>query len=152
MSMHVKGFTLIELMIVVMIITVLATVAYPSYEAYIRRSDEAAAQQRIQHIANELEKFKARQFNYLNFSLENGLTYYPTSENHKYTFEVKDGDTADLLEKSTAIGRNWIIIATPNAQYPKLHQYVMTNRGVMCKKEQGSAIHLDCSGESAWTD
>ena len=153
MSIYVKGFTLIELMIVVMMIAIIAAIAYPSYDSYIRRSDEAAAQQRIQHIATDLEKFKARQFNYLNFSMQNGLDFYPNSANPKYTFAVKDGDIAtESLESSRAIGRNWVIIATPSVKYPKLHQYVMTSRGGMCKKDQGKEISLDCSGETAWTD
>lgn len=39
----VRGFTLIELMIVVAIIAVLASVAYPSYKEYVARSRRAEA-------------------------------------------------------------------------------------------------------------
>jgi type IV pilus assembly protein PilE len=40
-----KGFTLIELMIVVAVIGILAMIAYPSYESYLLRSRRADAQQ-----------------------------------------------------------------------------------------------------------
>lgn len=148
-----KGFTLIELMIVVMVIAIIAAIAFPSYQSYIQRSDEAVAKQRIQQIATELEKFKARQFNYLNYAIESGMDYYPTSTNAKYTFSVKDGDDTDIaLTDTDATGRNWVILATPSTSYPKLQQFVMTSTGLKCKKIQGSTIDLGCSGEASWTD
>ena len=44
LARHSRGFTLIELMIVVAIIAVLAAVAYPTYISQIRKSKRAEAQ------------------------------------------------------------------------------------------------------------
>lgn len=44
LTRHSRGFTLIELMIVVAIIAVLAAVAYPTYISQIRKSKRAEAQ------------------------------------------------------------------------------------------------------------
>ena len=52
-----SGFTLIELMIVVVIIGVLATIAYPSYTQYVSQSRRADAYTALSQIANNLEKF-----------------------------------------------------------------------------------------------
>ena len=45
------GFTLIEMMIVVAVITLLASIAYPSYMAYTKRAKRSDAQQLMQEIS-----------------------------------------------------------------------------------------------------
>jgi type IV pilus assembly protein PilE len=39
-----RGFTLIEVMIVVAVVAILSAIAYPSYQEYVRRSHRSAAQ------------------------------------------------------------------------------------------------------------
>lgn len=46
-----RGFTLIELMVVVAIVAILAAIAYPSYADYLRRSRRAEVQSLLQDIA-----------------------------------------------------------------------------------------------------
>ena len=54
-----KGFTLIELMIVVAIIGILAAVAYPAYLKYIQRSRRADAKMALLDLAARQERFSS---------------------------------------------------------------------------------------------
>lgn len=58
------GFTLIELMIVVTIMSIIATVAYPSYQGYIKTASRSAAQADLMSLAAALERHKAARYTY----------------------------------------------------------------------------------------
>jgi type IV pilus assembly protein PilE len=51
------GFTLIELMIVVIILGILGAIAYPSYSQYVKRGHRSAAQQLMMKIASRQEQY-----------------------------------------------------------------------------------------------
>ena len=53
-----KGITLLELMIVVVIAGLLATIAFPKYDEYVQRSRVAKAIGDISSISLEIEKFR----------------------------------------------------------------------------------------------
>lgn len=52
-----RGFSAIEIIIVVAIIALLAAVALPSYESYVDRKDITQAKEDILKIQNSIEKF-----------------------------------------------------------------------------------------------
>jgi general secretion pathway protein G len=60
----VDGFTMIELMIVVSIIGILATLAAPSYQSSVVRAREAALRQDLSTLRDVLDQHKADQGKY----------------------------------------------------------------------------------------
>lgn len=66
-----QGFTLIELLIVVVIAAILATIAYPSYQNYIRQTRLAAVRTQMLHNAQQLERYYTQKSTFEGFSDDN---------------------------------------------------------------------------------
>jgi type IV pilus assembly protein PilE len=84
-----RGFTLIELMVTVAIVVVLASIAVPSYTAYIVRSNRAVAHSEMMDIANRQQQYLLANRTYadqsqLNYSLPSKLV-------GKYTVTIAPG-------------------------------------------------------------
>ena len=63
--MRIKGFTLVELMVVVAIIGVIAAIAYPSYRNYISDTYRAQAVADLRLCALALDRFYSNGFTYV---------------------------------------------------------------------------------------
>lgn len=59
-----KGFSLMELMIVVAIVGILAGIAYPSYQNYVLRSGRADGQAKLMEIMQAQERFYSQNQTY----------------------------------------------------------------------------------------
>ncbi|MBE9399774.1 prepilin-type N-terminal cleavage/methylation domain-containing protein [Acinetobacter albensis] len=142
-----SGFTLIELMVVVVIVAIFAAIAIPSYQTYIRRAEASKAQQEMQRIAALLERHKARNFSYKGFD----LTTQSLSTPRTYSFELKDAaDTTKLLSATDAPGRTWVLKAiTTDA---KNFNYLLTSKGIRCKNKAANLVtYAGCGvGGETW--
>ena len=77
-----KGFTLIELMIVIAVVAILVALAIPSYTQYIRKANRGEAQQLLMNWANNQEIWRASHTKYAN----KDDIVVPTHD--KYVFKV----------------------------------------------------------------
>jgi type IV pilus assembly protein PilE len=87
-----KGFTLMELLIVLAIIGILLAIAVPSYDAYLRRGSRAAAQSFMMQVSTKQAQYLLDARNYAVGSTaitDLGLTV-PTDVSPFYTVVVEN--------------------------------------------------------------
>lgn len=103
---HKRGFTLIELMIVVAIIAVLAIIAIPSYGRYTYRARRGDGQNLLMHIAQMEERYYTDYNHYSLSAASLGYTSTPTSEHGYYTASL-------AAASGTSAGQGYVATAAP---------------------------------------
>lgn len=124
-----KGFTLIELMIVVAIIGVLAAIAYPSYQRYVIKSKRVDMMSEMHNIASEIESRKLAQGSYSAISAGVQSDFkgeYPTQGQALYDITITPDDP---------LTSEWTITATPKTSTQMATDGTLTLNylGVKCR-------------------
>ena len=87
-----KGFSLIELMVVVVIIGIIVSIALPSYIQYVTRTNRTAAEAQMLAIADREEQFLLSNRAYADqTAIQNNGYRLPPEVSSKYTYDVSVG-------------------------------------------------------------
>lgn len=139
-----KGFTLIEVMVVVLIIALLSAIAYPSYINYKIRVNRAEVKAEMLKLAAGLQQHKLVEYSYANATLAkfNSSGVFPSFNTAFYSLELN----------ISSDNMNYELVAKP------LSITIQKNNGVVCLNDQGykywalGAVSCELSVISSWED
>lgn len=176
MTSRQKGFTLIEVMIVVIILAILAAIAVPSYRHYVVVNAERDTQAAMSQLQIELERWRASALTYKGFvpkkidgsgnktygyaNTDNTIINVPEGSGDDYTYRITlvDGDTSGAASSLVSTGgvdnitgRSWKMLAVPNPnRYAKFgNKILLTSAGVRCMTTTTLTIGLNDCGTNA---
>ena len=96
------GFTLIELMMVLAITGILASLALPSYQAHIRQARRLDAQAGLQRIQMEQSRWRAYHDNYTTQLADLGLQ--SNSPQNHYQLSITEATAEGFTAQAQAVG------------------------------------------------
>lgn len=167
----VQGFTLIEMMIVLIIFSILAAVAIPSYRQYAVMNAEREVQAKMLELQTQLEQWRASTLTYKGFRPRvidsDGTVTYEYDESDNTTIYVPEGsDATNFLYEitlvdgtntqqslvsttenntlvDTATGHDWKMLSVPKSSgiTRYANQFMMDSQGLRCQNE-GNTVTL----------
>ncbi|MBN8751284.1 Fimbrial protein [Xylophilus ampelinus] len=139
MRQSAKGFTLIELMIVVAVVAILAAIAYPSYQEYVMRSRRVEGQALLNDVAARQERWRAQNGTYMTdqANIDKLKLPYGDKSEHGY-YNLKVGFVADGSDGGYTLTAERALSQTADT---RCGDFILTATG---KKDVSSGTVADC--------
>lgn len=138
-----RGFTLVELMIVVAIIGILSAIAYPSYQEYVLKTGRADGKAKLAEVMSAQERFYSQNQRYttdLNTGLNYGADPVPSSERR---YNITAAACAGAV-----IGNCVQLTATPAGA--QLSDATCGNLTLNSRGTQGAGAGTDAERQTCW--
>lgn len=129
MRLH-QGFTLIEVMIVVVIISIIAGIAYPSYKKSVERTKRVEAQSRMLEIGQRLQAYKITQGSLKTATIHQFGDKIPLSGSTNYELKLTDEEGNPLATSAKAY--TWQLTAEPKNSMDGTGALTLNHAGQQC--------------------
>ena len=145
----VSGFTLVELMIVVLVITILTVIAVPSYTSQVRKSRRTEAKSMLLDLAAREERYMATNGVYTSSATALGFSSFPQLTASNYYSIAAPNTTLATLSSATAaaIPATYTLQANTNGTQVKDTEcatFTLTSAGVQTSVNSGGTATTDC--------
>jgi len=132
-----RGFTLLEVMIVVVIVGVLAAIALPAYQSQVRKSNRSAAQQFMQDVALREQQIMMDQRGYV-----------PVTDTSYFGNKPSDSNSGvGLAAPSSTTGKYTFVVTRDNTTTPPSYTITATAVGSQDKDASLNKMSLDHLGQ-----
>jgi len=147
-----RGFTFLEVLIVVAIVAIVASIAMPSYQRYVNNQKRIALQATLTQIAQKLENYKMSNGDYgatnsnstyaanalLNPAIYGSAVYPPVGSTTQYNLIIRpSGGTGN---GSSATSNSWEVIASPQGALAKDGTVKLNDQGWRCWNRTATTI------------
>lgn len=101
---QIQGFTLIELMITVVIVGVIAAIAYPLYTDYVLSSRRAVAHKALTELSSRMQRHWQNRIPRSYPSTVASVGMSTNTEGNHYTLSIASASTTSFTVQATAVG------------------------------------------------
>lgn len=143
--MSVRGFTIIELMLAVAVVAILAAIAIPNYQQYIKKSKRVEVQAHLMSLSQQLASYKLVNHSFQGMNIDQlGGAAFPQAYPH-YRLTLTDAYGAPLDQASSQL-TTWLLVATPveHSSQKGSGKISLTHTGAQCwyENQDDAVAHI----------